>query len=334
MKKIPVTQPKKIDWKKKTGIIALVVAAVLVLLVLANFVIAAVTVYRWTHPEKTFWETSPAEYGLDYYAFELETENGTVYGWKMAAQTPNSPDAEEWVETTEYSDKTVVFAPNYDSNREIADLGGLDYMAQLCAAGYNVITFDWTGSGFSDGKKNVFNLDKVGELQEVIDYAKTETGASFLVVQAVGFGCYPAAVAAAESDKVDGVIFDSVYNEFDEMFYGRYENWSSFNFFPVKDTAKILFPLFSGVKTSEISLAAPVEKMTGKHIMFIQGEKDEIFGSEGVKRLSSLASADNKSTLWVQPDGLHLKTRAYDSETYFNKVSAFMEGAYDADHAA
>ncbi len=334
MKKISAVQPKKTDWKKKTGIIALIVLGVLMLLILADFILAAVTVHGWTHPEKTPWSSSPAEYGLDYYAFELETENGTVYGWKMAAQTPNSPDAEEWVEATEYSDKTLVFAPNYDGNREITDLGGLDYMAELCAAGYNVITFDWTGSGFSDGTKNVFNLDKAGELQAVVDYAKAETGASFLAVQAVGFGCYPAAEVAAGSDKVDAVIFDSVYNRFDDMFYGRYENWSSFNFFPVKDTARWLFPLLSGVDTSSISLSAPIQKTVGKNLLFIQGENDEIFGSEDAKRLSSLASAENQSTLWIQPDGLHLRTRAYDGEIYFGKVSDFLKGAYDEDHKA
>ncbi len=333
MKKI-TPQPKKSNWKKKIGILSLVVVSLLVLLLLADGIAAALTVHRWTHPEKTPWSSSPAEYGLDYYAFELETENGTVYGWKMAAQTPNSPDAEEWVETTEYSDKTVIFAPNYDSNRELSDLGGIDYMVQLCAAGYNVITFDWTGSGHSDGSKNVFNLDKTAELQAVVDFAKTETGASFLAVQSIGFGCYPAAQVAAADPDVDAVIFDSVYNDFDEMFFGRYENWSALNFSPVKETTQFLLPLLSGVDTGDISLSVPIQKMTGKNVLFIQGESDEIFGSEDAKKLASLAAADNESTLWMQSGGLHLKTRSYDSEIYFGKVSDFLKGAYEEDHGA
>ncbi len=319
---------KKIKW------IALILVGTLVLLVLLDLIAAAVSIHGWTHPEKKVWESSPADYGLDYYTFEIETDNGTVCGWKIAAQQPIDPDADEWVYTTEYSDQTVILAPNYDSNREISDLGGIDYMAELCAAGYNVITFDWTGSGYSDGKKNVFTLDKTEELKAVVEFAAEETGASFIALQGIGFGCYPAAVAAAECGAVDALILDSSYEDFEEMFYGNFGNWSGLNIAPVRETVRFLFPLLSGVDINGIRLSDPVNALKGKDILFIQGEADEVFGSADARHLSTLASADNEASLWLVSEVNHLRARSYDSEAYFAKVSDFLKGAYDADHAA
>ncbi len=313
--------------------ISLILTGILVLLLLLDLALAVGSIYSWTHPEKRQWESTPADYGLDYYAFEIETENGVLRGWKIAAQTPIAPDAEEWVYTTEYSDKTIVFSPNYDSNRELQDMGGIDYMAELCAAGYNVITFDWTGSGFSDGSKNVFTLDKAEELKAVVSFAAQETKASFIAVQGVGFGCYPAAVAAAECDEVDALLLDSCYEDFETMFFGGFEHWSALNIPPIKETVRLLFPAVSGIKTDEITLADPINRLNGKDVFFIQGEADELFGSADAQHLKTLAAVDNEAKLWLVSDALHLRTRTYDTETYFSKVSDFLTEAYDADHA-
>lgn len=316
---------------KKLKITALILVAVIVLLVLADLVYSLVSIHRWTHPEKVTWSSSPAEYGLDYNAFELETENGTVYGWKIPAQQPIGDDAEEWVEVTEYSDKTVVFAGNYDGNRELLDLGGISYMVDLCAAGYNVITFDWTGSGFSDGTKNVFTLEKAEELKAVVQFAADETKASFLAVQGVGFGCYPAAVAAAECEEVDALILDSCYNLFSSVFYDNFGNWSGVDLAPVRETVRLLFPMVSGVDAESYSLSQPIRAMSGKNVLFIQGEQDEIFGSAHVQELYSYAKADNAASVWMVSGVTHLRTRSYDSEGYLNKVSAFLTEAYEED---
>ncbi len=319
---------KKLKW------IVGILCGALVLLLLLDFAVAVFSIYDWIHPEKTRWQSTPAEYGLDYYVFEVETENGVVRGWKIAAQTPMDADTEEWVYTTEYSDKTVILAPNYDSNRELQDLGGIDYMAELCAAGYNVITFDWTGSGFSDGKKNVFTLDKTEELKAVVDFAAQETKSSFIAVQGIGFGCYPAAVATAECDEVDALILDSCYENFDEMFYGNFGDWSVFDLAPVKGTVRLLFPLLSGVDTNEISLADPINAMNGKDVFFIQGQADETFGISGAQHLKTLASVDNNAELWLLDGVTHLRARTYDGEAYLSKISAFLSDAYDVDHVA
>lgn len=324
----------KLSLSKKIKWILGIVGGILVSLLLLDLAVAVFSIHDWTHPEKIRWESTPAEYGLDYYTFEIETENGTVCGWKIAAQTPMDVDAEEWVYATEYSDKTVILAPNYDSNRELQDLGGIDYMAELCAAGYNVITFDWTGSGFSDGKKNVFTLDKTEELKTVVDFAADETKASFIAVQGIGFGCYPATVAAAECDEVDALILDSCYENFDETFYGNFGDWSAFDLAPVKGTVRLLFPLLSGVNVNEISLKDPINAMNGKDIFFLQGASDEIFGTAGAQHLKTLAAVDNNAELWLLDDVTHLRARAYDSEAYLSKISDFLSKAYDQDHAA
>lgn len=327
MKQTMWRPPSRRVWTK-VKIAALILFGIALFLVLADLIAATAFIYNWTHPEKIPWDSSPAEYGLDYETFELETVNGTVYGWIIPAQKPMDEDAEEWVDVLEYSDKTLVFASNYDSNRQLNDLGGVDYMAELCAAGYNVITFDWTGSGFSDGKKNVFLLDKAEELKTVAAFASQETNADFIAVQGIGFGCYPAAVAAAECDAVDALILDSCYKDFSTMFYDNFGSWASLDIAPVKETVRGLFPSLSGIAVEEFSLSDSIGALNGKDVLFIQGEQDEVFGSSHMQDLLSLARTDNEASLWLVSDARHLRTRSYDSEMYFSKVSQFLSDAY------
>ena len=319
---------------KRVKITALVLLGIFAFLIAADLLYSGISVYRWTHPEKITWSQSPAEFGLDYYSFEIETENGTVRGWKIAAQTPIPDDAEEWVPATEYSDKTVVLACNYDSNREFADLGGIDYMVDLCSAGYNVITFDWTGSGFSDGAKNVFLLDKVEDLRKVVEFAASETESSFLAIHAVGFACYPATQVAADCDVVDALVLDSSYESFSDAFYGNFKSWSAVSFAPVRETVRMMFPMIAGFSPDEYALTDAMNRMNQKAVLFIQGEYDEVFGSDGAKHLQSLAKNDNESSLWIVPEATHLRCRTYDIEQYLSKVDSFLDEIYDSSHAA
>jgi pimeloyl-ACP methyl ester carboxylesterase len=342
--KDPAAQPEKTEKTvQKSGkhnvlnklkITAIILLCAVVALVLADGIIAIVQIRAWMTPEKVGWDASPAEVGLDYYQFEVETPNGTVSGWKIAAQTPIAEDADEWVYTTDYSDKTIVFAPNYDSNREMNDLSGLNYITGLCAAGYNVITFDWTGSGYSDGKTNVFDLDKTEELRAVVEYAKQETGCTFLAVQGVGFGCYPAANVAADCNAVNALILDSSYADFDTYFYGHFSDWATISFAPVKETVRRLFPVLSDVDIDNVSVTDAIKRLNQKSVYFIQGEKDETFGTDDAQYLYSLAAADNTASIWIAEGCNHLRAYSALSETYLSNVNKFLISAYDADHGA
>lgn len=323
-------KPKKSGVKKIVGLVSLILVGLLLLLVIADFAVAWGSIYRWIHPEKVSWAQNPSEFGLWYETFELETVNGTVYGWVMAAQEPVPEDAEEWIAPEGYSDKTLVMAPNYDGNREINDLGGADYFVDFCKEGYNVVTFDWTGSGHSEGDVNVFTVDKVAELNAVVEYAAKETGADYLAVQSVGFSCYPAAVVTAENKHVDALILDSSYKNLADVFFGNFGLWSALDVAPFRATVEWLFPLVSGVDLSEADLTGPLTKMKGKHLFFIQGEADEVFSSAEVQGMVSLAGRDgrNQASFWILPGGGHLRNRSYDAEAYFAKISDFLDKAF------
>lgn len=322
-------EPKK-SVKKRLKIAALICLGLALALILFDFAAASLQIRSWTHPKKAGFVETPAAHlpGLDYHTFELETPNGKITGWQIPAQQPIDADAEEWVFTDTFSDKTVVFAPNYDSNREMNDLGGLDYFASLCAAGYNVFTFDWTGSGYSDGTKNVFDLDKTEELLAVIDYAAQTSKASFIALQSAGFGCYPAACAAAESDKVDALIMDSCYDDFSDWFYGNFSDWAPISAAPVRKTVQWLFPLYSGVDIDGIAVSQPLSRLRDKRVMIIQGEFDEQFGAEDARNLATVAGQFNKTELWTVNCN-HLRAYSVDPDAYVSRVTAFLASAQE-----
>ena len=117
---------------KITALSLLCVFGTILLLGVLDVAVAFGTVYQWIHPEKVGWTESPMDVRLAYETFELDTPNGKVYGWIIPAQEPFSDEDEVWDGPEGYSDKTVVFASNYDSNREITDLGGTGLFVDFC----------------------------------------------------------------------------------------------------------------------------------------------------------------------------------------------------------
>lgn len=313
-------------WQK----IVLAAALTLAGLILLDLILAVVQICVWIRPEKQGFTDTPAAYGLSYHTFELKTAHGTVTGWQIPAQTSSDEEAEEWVPVEDFSDRTVVCAINYDSNRQMNDVGGIDYFVSLCSAGYNVFVFDWTGSGYSDGHKNVFCLDKTEELDAVVGYAKQTSGCSFLAVQGVGFGCYPAVQVTAARDDVNALILDSCYAEFGDWIDAHYSAWATLPFQPVSGTVKVLFPLLSGVDPDGVGLTEAVSQMSGKKILFIQSEHDEQFGTGDAQALAELAKGKNSADLWVVSEANHLRAYSADPDAYVGRVTAFLDGETEA----
>ena len=107
-----VPTKKKISPKKKWTLMVLsFLLGICLVLGIADLVVSWSVVHTLIHPEKIGWSDSPMSVRLSYDAFELETANGMVYGWVLPAQDPFDEDAEDWIPTEEYSDKTIVFAP-------------------------------------------------------------------------------------------------------------------------------------------------------------------------------------------------------------------------------
>jgi pimeloyl-ACP methyl ester carboxylesterase len=106
------------------------------------------------------------------------------------------------------------------------------------------------------------------------------------------------------------------------------------SFAPVRETVRMMFPMIAGFSPDEYALTDAMNRMNQKAVLFIQGEYDEVFGSDGAKHLQSLAKNDNESSLWIVPEATHLRCRTYDIEQYLSKVDSFLDEIYDSSHAA
>ena len=200
-------EPKKTDPKKiKKTVIICCIAAVLAVAVLWA-VIGAVSAYSILNPPRRelVYNDGPVELDMVYEFFELRGFNGNddIVGWWIPSQN----------EYGEYSpsDRTVIMSHNYQSNREMSETDGMYLMADLVHAGYNVITFDYTGSGNSRGRNYTFGAQETDELSLVIDYAVNERGQKKIALMGFAFGAAPAIVNGCRDDRVDVVIADSPY---------------------------------------------------------------------------------------------------------------------------
>lgn len=96
---------------------------------------------------------------------EIPTENGKISAWFIPAQKDKDSVSE--------SMQTVIVSHNYSDNREMNDISLLYTVKFLSRNGLNVVMFDYTGSGSSDGKGYSFGQkEETEELCAVTDKIK------------------------------------------------------------------------------------------------------------------------------------------------------------------
>ena len=109
--------------------------------------------YTLTHPEKVSAKRFPddSDIGLFYEAATVTFENGdkTVL-WYIPAQDVKTAERKD-------SDITVIFSHDCGDNKTVSMIDdGILYAKQLVGEGINVVTFDYSGSGFATGKGYTF----------------------------------------------------------------------------------------------------------------------------------------------------------------------------------
>lgn len=313
-------EPKKIDPKKlKKGIIIGAISLVLVLAVIWSIVgaVCAVSLLNPTRRELVYFD-GPNELGMVYDFFQIKDFRGDDYivGWFI----PSQDSYGEYVD----SDKTVIMSHNYQSNREMTEIDGMYLIRDLVYSGYNVITFDYTGSGNSEGKNYTFGAQEHEELSLVVDYAVNELGQTKLALMGFAFGSAPAITVGCADDRVDVIIADSPYLDLGSYLDNNLSVWTNLPDFMFSSYINTLLPVFAGTEL-ESSPFLSVSEASGKNFLFIHGEKDNIFPHENSNTLASVAlEAGNVAEVKILTDVIHSLGYIYAEEEYVQTVLTFL----------
>lgn len=111
----------------------------LVLVIVAVFVIAVSIYvgYKMTKPERAPIVTDPKEaLELDFEDIEFTSEGNKIKGWYIPSEKDRF---------------TVVYSHGYLENRESPTMNLYNIMLEIHNLGGNLLTFDFSGSGVSEG---------------------------------------------------------------------------------------------------------------------------------------------------------------------------------------
>lgn len=315
---------KKLPLKVLISIIAVSVVLVLV----ASWVIScAVSAYTVLNPERKALELDdgPLELDMVYETFDIPGKNpgDQLICWWIPSQDYSG----EFVE----SDKTVIVSHNYGSNREMIEISAIFLVEDIVHSGYNVVMFDYSGSGNAEGKNYTFGDEEADELSLVADHIKDSYDQEHIAVLGWGFGAASAIVAGSENDNISCVIADGSYLDLRSYLEEDLSVWTYMPdglFTPL--TLKFM-ELMSGCDF-ELSPYEAVKNAENKSFLFLHGINDYIFPYENSNKLQSIASEKNFADIALF-NTLHIYGFMDFEENYVNEILYFLETRLGAETA-
>lgn len=285
---------------KKITVFSLIFLAAALLVCGAVYAVAS---FGSVAPSRVIPTLTPEHYRMEYENFSLSFSGQTLSGWLIPAQDG-------------LSDKTVIFSHDRASSREIPEADGFFLMRELSQNGYNVMTFDYLGSGSSGGDFYTFGISESRQLSAVVSYAAEQIPGTKIAL--IGWGCgAAAAVKAAESDEVLGVVAESCYEQFDETVFSRYFS------LPFPSAGMALAQTVSGTAFS-LSPVETLRGISGKNFYFIHCLDDIVIPYTASQNLNLAAAQNNVSELWLIEEGGHCLGALASEANYSSRILLFL----------
>ncbi|MFL0199311.1 alpha/beta hydrolase [Exiguobacterium acetylicum] len=293
-------------WKKHRkkiigGVIVIVTLAVIVVIGISGYVGSSLT-----QPEREALTTTPKKAeGLDYedVTFRSYKDRTRLSGWWMPSE-----DAK----------LTVVFAHGYGKNREQEDVPIFPLFKKFHDAGYNVLTFDFRGSGESDGKRVTVGAKEQDDLLTAVRYAKSRSSKP-VVLYGISMGAATSLVTAPKADVI-GVIADSPFSDLENYLATNLPVWSGLPNFPFTPIILEITPPLTGLNPERVKPIEAVRRIEYP-ILLIHGKDDDAIP---VTESMKIQKAAPRSELYVTENGGHVQSYAHDRKAYEEKVMTYL----------
>lgn len=313
---------KKLSVKAKISIASV---AVVLALVLSWVITCAVSAYTVLNPERKALALydGPLERDLVYNTFELAgiNDGDQLICWWIPSQ--------DYMGEYTDSNKTVIISHNYGSNREMIEVSAIYLVEDIVHAGYNVVMFDYSGSGNAKGSNYTFGAEEAEELSLVADYVKETYEQDHIAVLGWGFGAASAIVAGAENDNISCIIADSSY--LDLRAYLE-EDLSVWTFMPDGLFTPLTLKFMESMSGCDFELSPynAVSEAEGKSFLFLHGIDDYLFPYENSNILCERASANNFAEVALFKS-LHIYGIMDYEESYTGEVLDFLANRLGAE---
>lgn len=289
-------------WMKYIGI------SIGVLVIVTFLAVVGISAYigdQLTSPERETLTFTPKTLGVKYENITIKSEDEQdLYGWWIPHPTPRA---------------TIVFAHGYGKNREQSDLPLKELIPEFHEQGYQFLTFDFRGSGISEGNRVTVGAKEQSDLAAAIAYAKERSDGP-IVLYGVSMGAATALATADETD-VAAVIADSPFSDLRGYLETNLPVWSDLPNFPFTPVIMTVTPWFTGL---DADLVKPIDDIAQVEapVLLIHSQGDEAIP---VSESEQLAEAGEEVELWVTDNDGHVQShRSYQAE-YRQTVFDFLE---------
>ncbi|MFL9649266.1 MULTISPECIES: alpha/beta fold hydrolase [unclassified Exiguobacterium] len=289
-------------WVKYMGI------AVGVLVLVAFLAVVGISAHigdQLTSPERETLTFTPKTLGVKYENITIESEDQQdLYGWWIPHPTPRA---------------TIVFAHGYGKNREQSDLPLKELIPEFHEQGYQFLTFDFRGSGISEGDRVTVGAKEQSDLAAAIDYAKERSDGP-IVLYGVSMGAATALATADETD-VAAVIADSPFSDLRGYLETNLPVWSDLPNFPFTPVIMTVTPWFTGL---DADVVKPIDDMAqiDAPVLLIHSQGDDAIP---VSESEQLAKAGEDVELWVTENDGHVQSHRSFQTEYRRTVFEFLE---------
>lgn len=289
-------------WMKYIGI------SIGVLVIVTFLAVVGISAYigdQLTSPERETLTFTPKTLGVKYENITIKSEDEQdLYGWWIPHPTPRA---------------TIVFAHGYGKNREQSDLPLKELIPEFHEQGYQFLTFDFRGSGISEGNRVTVGAKEQSDLAAAIAYAKERSDGP-IVLYGVSMGAATALATADETD-VAAVIADSPFSDLRGYLETNLPVWSDLPNFPFTPVIMTVTPWFTGL---DADLVKPIDDIAQVEapVLLIHSQGDDAIP---VSESEQLAEAGEEVELWVTDNDGHVQShRSYQAE-YRQTVFDFLE---------
>ena len=289
-------------WMKYIGI------SIGVLVIVTFLAVVGISAYigdQLTSPERETLTFTPKTLGVKYENITIKSEDEQdLYGWWIPHPTPRA---------------TIVFAHGYGKNREQSDLPLKELIPEFHEQGYQFLTFDFRGSGISEGNRVTVGAKEQSDLAAAIAYAKERSDGP-IVLYGVSMGAATALATADETD-VAAVIADSPFSDLRGYLETNLPVWSDLPNFPFTPVIMTVTPWFTGLDADVVKPIDDIAQIEAP-VLLIHSEGDDAIP---VSESEQLAEAGEEVELWVTENDGHVQSHRSFQTEYRQTVFKFLE---------
>ncbi|KQO18472.1 alpha/beta hydrolase [Paenibacillus sp. Leaf72] len=306
---VRVKKRKKILWS--LGIALLLVAA------LVFFISYKVVDTLLHHPRDTnvSYELNIEKTPFEEVEFPSLKNDNTIRGSFFPANNLSG----------EASNKTIIVVHGYTSNRLVK--GRTPKLVEhFVPKGYNVLAFDLSSQGNSNGDLITLGLNEKYDLLGAVSYLKSRdhTGDSIGVI-GFSMGAATSLLAASESDDIKAVIADSPFRNAGLFLREGLPFFSGLPAFPFSYTSTWMANWAFNVDLDSISPMDAVKKMQNKPVMLIHGTGDQQISYKNTEVIFESLKNNPSAEVWYPQNTEHIDAINHYPTEYFQRVDRFMD---------